>query len=254
MESLGDLKQSRVLSLSYRPESSHSVRIPSLSSARNLEINTRLRSLTSKNSIDQSIHSATFGLDDCPSFKSQSYRSIVQDQSHLSIPINPTSRSNDKIVSEDTSGRIIRPLQRTANVDANYWHVAGIPEGRSKSFVLPDRCSRRSHPVGIKQSTNCRPTPLTAAVIAPSSFSNSSSIQHHHYHHRHQPHHHYHQPHQDQTSQQQQLQCLPLSSSSTSSSFSSTDHIMPPPSPTTPSVITAQTSASLVRSCHIVDK
>lgn len=262
MESLrGDVRQSRILSLSYRPEDS--VRIPAISnnssssSTKSSELVGSMRRPRPMNG------GSTDRLIDLSS-RSRSHRSKtpVQDQSSLIPSVDPTDRSNDRqaaAIGDDTGvGHIIRPLERAAVADSCYWHAAGMTlDGRSKSFVLPDRCpARRSHPVGIERSA-VSPLSATITAIAPSSTGNigiqqqqQQQQQHRsHYGYHHHPHHHEHHhqshrhPHQDQEPQQRP----PLSSSSTSSSFSSTDHIMLPPSPTTPSVITAQSAASRVR-------
>jgi len=260
-----DVRQSRVLSLSYRPDDS--VRIPAISgsmksSSKLVGSTRRSRPMTPEGLIDLSGQS-----------RSHRPTTSVQDRSKPSSIIKSVDRSCDRqITGEDQTGDcIIRPLERAA-VEPCYWHTASILDGRSKSFVLPDRCpARRSqHPAtGVEQSA---PSPLPAGN---GSIQQQQQQQHHHRHHhghhhhhhehphqhRHHPqqhhHHHHHHHHQDQPEPQQQQQRPPLSSSSTSSSFSSTDHIMLLPSPTTPSIITAQTAqpaASRVRGCHIVDK
>lgn len=250
-----DVRQSRVLSLSYRPEDN--VRIPAISSS-STKSSELVGSMRRSRPMDGGSTDRSIDL----SSRSRSHRSKtpVQDQSPLIPPVDSTDQSNDRqaaVTGDDTRvGHIIRPLERAAAADSCYWHAAGMTlDGRSKSFVLPDRCpARRSHPVGIERSV-ASPLPATIATIAPSSTGNISIQQqqqqqhrsHYGYHHHSHHHEHHHQshrhPHQDQEPQQRP----PLSSSSTSSSFSSTDHIMLPPSPTTPSVITAQSAASRVR-------
>lgn len=260
MESLrSDVRQSRVLSLSYRPEDN--VRIPAISSS-STKSSELVGSMRRSRPMDGGSTDRSIDL----SSRSRSHRSKtpVQDQSSLIPPVDSTDQSNNRqaAATGDTGpgvGHIIRPLERAAAADSCYWHAASMTlDGRSKSFVLPDRCpARRSHPVGIERSV-ASPLPATIATIAPSSTGNIGIQQqqqqqqqqhrsHYGYHHHSHHHEHYHQshrhPHQDQEPQQRP----PLSSSSTSSSFSSTDHIMLPPSPTTPSVITAQSAASRVR-------
>lgn len=243
MESLGGgVRQSRVLSLSYRPEDS--VRIPMISSTKSSEFVGGIRRARPEGTTDRSIDL---------SCKPRTHRSRtpVQDQSKSSLipSIESTDRSSDRSTAagDDTEdGRIIRPLERaSAAADPCYWHTSGMLDGRSKSFVLPDRCpARRSHPIGIERSA-ASPLPAVAAIV-PSSVGSNSIQQHqqqqhrHHHHHGHHHHYHEHQHHHQHRHQDQEQQRPPLSSSSTSSSFSSTDHIMLPPSPTTPSVITTQ--------------
>jgi len=242
MESLrSGIRQSRVLSLSYRPEDS--VRIATNSSTKSSELaaSGARRPRPSDGSTDRTI-------DLSAGSRSHRSRTPVQDRSKTITP-----ESIDRSASSAADGRIIRPLDRAA-ADPCYWqHTAGMLDGRSKSFVLPDRCpARRSHPIGIERPAMSS-LPV-AVVVTPGSIGNSGIQQqqhrhhghHHEYHHHHHHHHHRHHQlsshHQDQEPQQRP----PLSSSSTSSSFSSTDHIMLPPSPTAPSVIT-QPAASRVR-------
>lgn len=246
-----DVRQSRVLSLSYRPEDN--VRIPAINSS-STKSSELVGSMRRSRPMDGGSTDRSIDL----SSRSHRSKTPVQNQSPLIPPVDSTDQSNDRqaaATGDDTRvGHIIRPLERAAAADSCYWHAASMMlDGRSKSFVLPDRCSaRRSHPVGIERSVA---SPLSAAIvtIAPSSTGNigiqqqqqqqqhRSHYGYHHHSHHHEHHHQSHRhPHQDQEPQLRP----PLSSSSTSSSFSSTDHIMLPPSPTTPSVITAQTAQS----------
>lgn len=256
MESLrSNVRQSRILSLSYRPEDN--VRIPAISSSSGTKSSELVGSMRRSRPMDGGSTDRSIEL----SSRSRSHRSKtpVQDQSSSIPPVDSTDQSNDRqtaAAGDDTRvGHIIRPLERAAAADSCYWHASMTLDGRSKSFVLPDRCpARRSHPIGIERSV-ASPLSATIVTIAPSSTGNigiqqqqqqqhRSHYSYHHHSHHHEHHHHEHRhPHQDQEPQQRP----PLSSSSTSSSFSSTDHIMLPPSPTTPSVITAQSAASRVR-------
>ncbi|KYN03932.1 hypothetical protein ALC62_05233 [Cyphomyrmex costatus] len=137
MEPLGDgIRQSRVLSLSYRPEDS--VRIPAISSTKSSEFvggMRRARPVAPEGTTDRSIDL---------SCKSRTHRSRtpIQDRSKSSLilPVESTDRSNDRSTAADDNakdGRIIRPLERApAAADSCYWHAVGsMLDGRSKSFV-----------------------------------------------------------------------------------------------------------------------
>lgn len=235
MDELRDAQLShRILSLSYRPEGKHNVRVPAVSSSKVFEVVPKSRPAVEEES------SRGGSRDARPQPKQWSSMNVLD----YLRPVN-LDRSAERTIEaarigkDETKDRIRigsdRPHERAA-ADCN-WH-AGMLEGRSKSFVLPDHCLRRSgSPIGDR-STAIRSTLLQATT--------DEQHRHRHRHHHHHHHHHHHQ------------RVSPTSSSSTSSStISSTNHVMlPSPSSTTSSVIigNAHLSASRVRGYNIIDK
>lgn len=228
LEELRDAQLShRVLSLSYRPESSYNVRVSAVSSSKAHEVVPRSRPTVEDVSSSGSCRDAKPQAKQWSSMNVLDYRRPSSHNRAAERTIEPGRTGRD-----DPKDRIVRPLERAADCG---WH-AGMLEGRSKSFVLPDHCLRRStSPIGD------RPAAIRSTLLQA-----TTDEQHRHRHHHHHHHHHQHQ------------RISPTSSSSTSSStISSTNHIMlSSPSSTTSSVTIAnvQPSVSRVRGYNIIDK
>ncbi|KZC12328.1 PDZ and LIM domain protein 7, partial [Dufourea novaeangliae] len=185
--------------LSYRGLSDN-VRVSAVSSSKALEVVPR-SCPTLEESFHVGIHHAK------PRTKQWSSNSVL-DRSRL---IN-LERKNETVKDDPWKDRIQRPLDRAADC---VWH-AGMLEGRSKSFVLPDRCLHRSN------------SPIHERSV----ILQATSDEHHRHPHHHHLYHHYHHH-----------RVSPTSSSSTSSSISSNNHIMiPSPLTAKPSLLTGNIS------------
>ncbi|XP_076296346.1 cbl-associated protein isoform X4 [Lasioglossum baleicum] len=176
------LEEFRKGQLIYRGGLSENVRAPAVSSSKTLEV-----VLKSRPTVEESSHA---GLRHAkPETRQWSSNSAaLLDHSRKLLDRKCETGKEDPWID-----RIQRPLDRAADCS---WH-AGMLEGRSKSFVLPDRCLHRSNSPIHDRSTILQST------------GNEHRHQYHHHHH-----HHHHR--------------VSPSSSSTSSSISSNNHPMIP--------------------------
>lgn len=198
-------KMPRALSLSYRPESNrHNVRVPNLNLClKSCNSETRMRDKKLENGGRRRLAEVV----DSQSVLGRSKNALLSNKSRFVDSLKLDLRTNDDM----QSSRIIRPLGH-----GDFWQAAGMLEGKSKSFVLPDRNMNRSTPqIGPRSSRSTRLEDL-------SSFLPTMPSSRNHRHHR-----------------------IPPSSSTSSSSSSSTTHIMLP-TPTS----NAKTSPSRVRGWH----
>lgn len=238
MEDLGEAQLShRALSLSYRPETGRNVRVSAVSSS-----SSRTVELVPKNA-GGGRDAALEGGDGCRERVARSRQ--WSSANVLDRPGGAGCGDSDTEKDGWTVGGA-RPVERAALAAERGWQNAvGMLEGRSKSFVLPDRCLRRSDsPIADNKALVPRAAATTTAASATTDAweQHRHHRQHHHHHHYYQHHHHHHHHHQ---------RVSPTSSSSTSSSISSTNHVTlsssSPSSATTPSLHNVQPR---VRACE----
>lgn len=202
MEDLGDAQLShRALSLSYRPETGRNVRVSAVSSSRTVE-------LVPKNGRENAVDDERCRV-----------RSSGQWSSANALDLPPRGYREKDSVEKDRWTVAARPVERAALADRGWQNAVGMLEGRSKSFVLPDRCLRRSaSPIADnKSSANAVGSTLLPKATTITTDADRHRHQRHHHYYQHHHHHHHHHHHQ---------RVSPTSSSSTSSSISSTNHVM----------------------------
>lgn len=237
MEDLGEAQLShRALSLSYRPETGRNVRVSAVSSS-----SSRTVELVPKNGGGG--RDAALDGEGCRGRVARSRQ--WSSANVLDRPRGAGCGDSDTEKDGWTVGGA-RPVERAALAAERGWQNAvGMLEGRSKSFVLPDRCLRRSDsPIADNKSSALVPraAATTAAAATTDAWEQHRHHRQHHHHHHYYQHHHHHHHHQ---------RVSPTSSSSTSSSISSTNHVTlsssSPSSATTPSLHNIQPR---VRACE----
>ena len=181
MEDLGDAQLShRALSLSYRPETGRNVRVSAVSSSRTVE-------LVPKNGRENAVDDERCRV-----------RSSGQWSSANALDLPPRGYREKDSVEKDRWTVAARPVERAALADRGWQNAVGMLEGRSKSFVLPDRCLRRSaSPIADnKSSANAVGSTLLpkATTITTDADRHRHQRHHHYYQHHHHHHHHHHLP------------------------------------------------------------